>query len=139
RSGTCQLLRRCLGPGRKGMSVERKAFTRAWRFLGYKPVAKWSALAASVVTAICYVALLLVLSLFADLLVNRGQIPNYRALSPKDREAFLNAWNRPVTDAADEEMRQFYLNERKERLAKLGISDQAATALARADVAKLSP
>ena len=28
--------------------MERKAFTRAWRFLDYKPVAKWTAVTAAV-------------------------------------------------------------------------------------------
>jgi ATP-binding cassette subfamily B protein len=50
------------------------AFARAWRFLSYRPLAKWLALSAAVATGLLYVLLLLVLGLFVDLLVSRGRI-----------------------------------------------------------------
>ena len=39
-----------------GLAVEREAFARAWRFLSYKPLAKWAALIAAVATAVLYVS-----------------------------------------------------------------------------------
>jgi ATP-binding cassette subfamily B protein len=72
--------------------VEREAFARARRFLNYSPVAKWSALAAAVITGALYVVLLVVLGLFADLTVSRGEIPPFRALSASDQEKHLRSW-----------------------------------------------
>src|SRR6266542_1639197 len=68
--------------------MESTAFARARRFLNYNVVAKWSAHAAAVGTGVFYVALLVVLGLFADLMVNRGRLPAYTNLSPGDRQAF---------------------------------------------------
>ncbi len=44
----------------------RSPFARAWSFLNFKPVAKWVALVAAVGTGLLYIALLVVLALFAD-------------------------------------------------------------------------
>src|SRR5262245_57721285 len=68
-------------------------FSRAWRFLNYRPVAKWTALAAAVVTGLLYIAFLFVLGLFADLMVTRGQIPAFRDLSESDRVQFQKHWD----------------------------------------------
>src|SRR5688500_3530221 len=70
-------------------AVEREAFARARRFLDYSPAAKWTALAAAVGTGILYVALLIVLGLFTDLVVSRGIIPAYKDLPPRQQQAFL--------------------------------------------------
>lgn len=72
--------------------MEREAFARAWRFLNYQPAAKWAAQIAAVATAVLYVALLVVLGLFADLLVNRGQIPTYLTLQAADQDRFQEIW-----------------------------------------------
>ena len=56
----------------------RAASSRAWRFLSFKPVAKWSAIAAAVSTGLLYVLLLLILGLFVDVLVSRGQVSDPR-------------------------------------------------------------
>jgi ATP-binding cassette subfamily B protein len=69
--------------------MEREAFARAWRFLSYHPVAKWSALAAGAGTGVLYVALLIVVGLVADLMVSRGQIPSFADLPRSHQEAFL--------------------------------------------------
>jgi ATP-binding cassette subfamily B protein len=69
--------------------MEREAFARARRFLNYLPVAKWLALVGSVLTGLLYVALLLVLALFADLMVNRGQIPSLDHVPIREKERFL--------------------------------------------------
>jgi ATP-binding cassette subfamily B protein len=70
----------------------RAAFARARRFLNYHRVAKWSALAAAVGTGILYVALLIVLGLFADLMVNQGQIAAYLDLTSTRQEEFQSNW-----------------------------------------------
>jgi ATP-binding cassette subfamily B protein len=64
-------------------------FTRALRFLNYNPVAKWLALTGAVGTGILYVALLVVLGLFADLMAERGEIPCWANLSERNRAVFL--------------------------------------------------
>ena len=109
------------------MSVESNAFTRAWRYLNYKPVAKWTALTAAVFTAIFYVALLAVLSLFADLLVNRGTVPDFRSLTQADRNAFLA---RQAQGEADEDSRNALIEQRTAQLQDLGLEQNSAAELA---------
>jgi ATP-binding cassette subfamily B protein len=70
----------------------RAAFARARRFLNYRLAAKWAALAGAVGTGVLYVALLMVLGLFADLMVNRGHIPTYRELSDARQDDFPDDW-----------------------------------------------
>jgi ATP-binding cassette, subfamily B, bacterial len=71
---------------------QRAAFARARSFLNYHRVAKWSSLAAAVGTAVLYVLLLMLLGLYADLIVNRGEIPAFRRLSEGDQVAFKKEW-----------------------------------------------
>ena len=71
--------------------MERTAFARARRYLGYSPLAKWAALVAAVGTGILFVALLLVLGLFADLMVERGEIPAYANLGGSRRADFRDS------------------------------------------------
>jgi len=66
------------------------AFVRARRFLNYNPLAKWAALAGGTLTGILYVVLLLVLALFIDLMVDRGEIPAFADLSLPAQNQFLN-------------------------------------------------
>ncbi len=75
---------------------QRAAFGRARSFLNYYPLAKWSALVAGVATGVLYVCLLMLLGLFADLTVNRGEIPAYQDLAPQEQEVFRNAWSEPA-------------------------------------------
>jgi ATP-binding cassette subfamily B protein len=75
---------------------QRAAFARARSFLNYHPAAKWSSLAAALGTALLYVVLLMILGLFADVMVNRGQIPAFYSLAAADREAFEAEWKDPV-------------------------------------------
>lgn len=102
--------------------MEREAFSRAWRFLNYKPVAKWLALLAAVSTGILYILLLILLGLFADLLVNRGHIPGYRDITPASREIFERNWFDELSPP-----------ERKQRLEAIGIDAKTSAALAEAD------
>ncbi len=69
--------------------MERQAFARALRFLNYLPLAKWTALIASVGTAILFVALLSILALFADLMVNHGELPTYAQLPSRAQRHYL--------------------------------------------------
>ncbi|HMF11842.1 MAG TPA: ABC transporter transmembrane domain-containing protein, partial [Gemmataceae bacterium] len=71
---------------------ERRAFARAWSYLNYHAVAKWTALFAAVAAGVLYVLLLIVLWLFGDLMVHRGQIPGYENLSPGEARTFDDRW-----------------------------------------------
>jgi ATP-binding cassette subfamily B protein len=101
--------------------AERNAFAKACAYLNYAAGAKWLALAAGVGTAVLYVALLAVLWLFADLMVQRGQIPNFAELSDSDQHNFAAQWS-GVPD-----------KDKKELLQAVGADDKAAEALAAAD------
>jgi ATP-binding cassette subfamily B protein len=89
--------------------VERSAFARARRFLRYHAGATWSALIAGAAAGVLYVALLFLLSLFADLLVNQGAIPAFSALPPPVQQAFREeqptdpgeAWGQRLKDVPD--------------------------------------
>jgi ATP-binding cassette subfamily B protein len=72
--------------------MEREAFNRAWRFLSYDRSAKWLAILASVGAGVLYVALLVVLGLYADLIVHRGYIASFRELSTVERERLQQQW-----------------------------------------------
>ncbi|HYV38612.1 MAG TPA: ABC transporter ATP-binding protein [Gemmataceae bacterium] len=76
---------------------KRAAFARARSFLNYHRVAKWSALVAGVGTAVFYILLLMVLGLFADLMVSRGEIPAFHSLSGGDQRAFKDDWKDPLS------------------------------------------
>jgi ATP-binding cassette subfamily B protein len=101
--------------------VEREAFARARRFLNYQPVAKWIALTAAVITAFLYVALLVLLGLFVDLIVYRGAIPSYQGLSPTDRDHFQVQWL------------QLLQEERQDALEKVGLASSLAAELSKVE------
>jgi ATP-binding cassette subfamily B protein len=105
----------------------RAAFARARKFLNYSLVAKWSALAAAVGTGVLYVLLLVVLGLFADLLVNRGQVPAYRDLPPAGQADFLAEWR----DLSADQRRQF--------LTDFGVPEGERERLAAAPPADVDP
>lgn len=69
--------------------MQSTAFTRALNFLNYAALAKWVALACSVLTALLYLALLTVLALFLDLIINRGELPPYYQLPVAEKSLFL--------------------------------------------------
>jgi ATP-binding cassette subfamily B protein len=72
---------------------QRKAFARAWTYLNYNAGAKWAALLSAAGTALLYVALLVLLLLFADLMVHRGNLPSFSALPSADQERFERYWH----------------------------------------------
>lgn len=80
-------------------TADRVAFGRARRFLDYNPVGKWLALTSAVANALLHVALLIVLGVFVDLMVWRGQVPDYRDLLPAERAVFARQWR----DLADKD------------------------------------
>jgi ATP-binding cassette subfamily B protein len=109
---------------------ERKAFARAWSYLNYNATAKWASLLSGVGTGLLYVALLVLLWLFADLMVHRGSFPSYADLPRPDRERFQDTW------------RGLPPNEQKEYLERLGLPEpvaQPVASAAAADLDKLDP
>jgi ATP-binding cassette, subfamily B, bacterial len=108
--------------------AERTAFNRAARYLNYNAAAKWFAYLAAVGTGVLYLGLLVVLWLFADLMVYRGQIPFYRELSRIDQEKVQHFWQ------------TLHPEERAAYLKNLGLPEASATALAgMSDFSSLPP
>jgi ATP-binding cassette, subfamily B, bacterial len=68
--------------------TERSAFAKAFAYLNYDSIAKWAAYLAAIGTGVLYVALLMVLWLFADLMVYRGRVPHYADLTTSERDTF---------------------------------------------------
>jgi len=73
--------------------VDRSAFSRAWDYVGYARTNKWLAMLAAAFSGASYILLLLLLVLFVDLLVSRGQIPTYASLTETQRNRFREEWN----------------------------------------------
>jgi ATP-binding cassette, subfamily B, bacterial len=71
---------------------ERTAFARACAYLNYKAAAKWTAYVSAVLTALLFIALLVLLALFADVIVHRGLLPDFRDLTPDVQERVLADW-----------------------------------------------
>ena len=87
------------------------AFIRARKFLNYNPLAKWLALVGAVGTGVFFVLLLLVLALFADLMVDRGEIPCFANLPLRERNAFSAALGLPENAKQREQFYQTILPE----------------------------
>lgn len=98
--------------------MERKAFARARTYLNAAPLAKWSALLAAIGTGVLFVALLIVLGLFADFMVHRGEIAPYEDLLAAERDAFHQDWNHLTSE------------ERQQALQALGTDEKTADQLA---------
>jgi ATP-binding cassette subfamily B protein len=119
--------------------VERTAFARARAFLNYDPIAKWSAILAAVGSGVLYVALLVVLGLFVDLVVNRGALPSVAELAPHEQAEFLESW----AGVGDEKALQEWaaglsINERTQMLVDVGVDPTKARTLASTDAERLS-
>jgi ATP-binding cassette subfamily B protein len=98
--------------------AERDAFAKACAYLNYKKPAKWTALAAAAGTGLVYVALLVVLWLFTDLLVYRGRLPTFHSLTPLQKNHFIGQWNGLTEE------------ERTQRLQGIGLPKDRVQALA---------
>ncbi|MBI1831234.1 MAG: ABC transporter ATP-binding protein, partial [Planctomycetes bacterium] len=68
------------------------AFARCQKFLTYHPAAEWTSVVSSIASALLYVALIVLLGLFIDLIVERGEIPSYHSLPSHERQAFANSF-----------------------------------------------
>jgi ATP-binding cassette subfamily B protein len=99
--------------------MDNTAFARARKFLNYHPVAQWLAIISSVLTAILFFALLLLLALVVDLVVNRGEVPPYWQLSPTERSVFGTDTALPEDPDAAAERRKAD----RETLRSLGLNE----------------
>jgi ATP-binding cassette subfamily B protein len=107
--------------------AERQPFARARSYLSYSPVAKWSALVAAAGTGLLYVALLIALWLFTELVIHHGALPTFADLSPQRQGEFLGQWNNLPQQT------------RLERLTELGLEPGPAEALAGTETESLLP
>jgi ATP-binding cassette, subfamily B, bacterial len=98
--------------------AEQAAFAKACAYLNYKQAAKWTAHAAAAGTGIVYVALLVVLWLFTDLMVYHGRLPTYHSLTPLQQRLFFKDWEN-LTD-----------EQRQDRLGKINLSEKRFQSLA---------
>jgi ABC-type multidrug transport system fused ATPase/permease subunit len=98
------------------------------------PSARWGAIVSSVGAAITYFLLLLLLYLFVDLLVFRGEIPTYAELTTAQKAEFAAEWEkRPVT-AREEAAGRLFLDDRtKQRVAAANSEELKEKKLTRGD------
>ncbi|MBM3980438.1 MAG: hypothetical protein FJ304_09145, partial [Planctomycetes bacterium] len=97
--------------------METNPFKRLRADFVKAPLARWGAVAGSAGSALVYVLLLLVLYLFVDLLVWRGEVPSYAQLPAARKRAFADEWAaRPEAD-------------RKEAVGRLAWPDAKAARL----------
>src|SRR5262245_47024552 len=96
------------------------AFIRARKFLNYNPLANGLALIGAVGTGVFFVLLLLVLALFADLMVERGEIPCFANLPVRERNDFASSVALPEQE---EQRKQFFQTIDKE-IQNLGLSKE---------------
>jgi ABC-type multidrug transport system fused ATPase/permease subunit len=68
-------------------------FAKACAYLSYRPLSKWTAYIAGILSGLVYIGLLAVLGLFADLMVERGKLPNFHDLPIAQQNTFLEDWN----------------------------------------------
>ena len=80
------------------------AFARCQKFLTYHPIAEWVSIFSSLVSAVLYVALIILLGLFIDLLVERGDIPSYHALTAAERQSFAQSLQAAAANGKREEV-----------------------------------
>ncbi len=71
----------------------RTAFAKACAYLNFNRTAQWTAHAAGVGSCLIYVALLVILWLFADLMVSRGRLPTYHDVPQAAQDRFRAEWN----------------------------------------------
>jgi ATP-binding cassette subfamily B protein len=70
----------------------RNAFNRACQYLNYQATAKWTAYVSAVLAGLTYVALLGILWLYADLLVDHGQLPRFHSLPASAQLRYQTLW-----------------------------------------------
>ncbi|MFO0801033.1 MAG: ABC transporter ATP-binding protein [Gemmataceae bacterium] len=98
--------------------MDTSAFNRLRDDFVKSPRARVAAAAGTVAAVFAYLALLVLLYLFVDLLVWKGEVPSYADLRPARKAAFAEEWmNRSDTDRAD-------------AVKRLGLSDASASRVA---------
>lgn len=101
--------------------METNALTRLRADFVKAPTTRWAAFLGSIATAATYVVLLLLLYLFVDLLVWRGEVPTYAQLPAARKREFADEWAK--RSEAD----------RKEAVGRLSWPDAKASRLIAAD------
>lgn len=76
--------------------MDRQGFDRALGFFRYSRLSAGTALAASILTGVVFVAMLVLLALFFDLCVNQGKVPCFSRLPQREREEFLASIQLPA-------------------------------------------
>jgi ATP-binding cassette subfamily B protein len=110
--------------------AEQAAFAKACAYLNYKKGAKWTAHAAAAGTGIVYVALLVVLWLFTDLMVYRGRLPTFHSLTPLQEASFYAEWNKLEPAERNQRLQQAGISE---EMKKRGITAEKLRQLANED------
>jgi ATP-binding cassette subfamily B protein len=109
----------------RAIPVERAAapdtFAKACGYLNYSRLAKWTAYAAAVASAVAFVALLGMLWVFADFMIDHGRLPTYSVLPQNQQTRLLKEWIELPT------------KERQARLERVGYSDEESQKLATID------
>src|SRR5207244_2441635 len=100
----------------------------------YFGFSKWLALLAGVGTGVLYVGLLLVLALFADLMVNRGEIPCLHNLPARERAA----WRESAALPDEAEAKQTRSDHIQQALRDLALDDPRLVQLLVNEPEKLS-
>ena len=85
---------------------ERSAFARACAYLNYRAAAKWTAYLAAVLTSLLFIALLVLLVLFADVVAHRGLLPFPRDLTEDGRTHVAEVWGVPAWRELSEKERE---------------------------------
>ncbi len=93
-------------------------FAKACAYLNYSPIAKWTAHVAAVCSALSYVALLGVLWVYTDFMVEHGRLHTVRGLPAEQQRRFLDHWN------------ELPVEERVIRLERVGYSEDKCKELA---------
>ena len=109
--------------------MDRKAFDRALEFFRHARAGSWIAVVFSFLTALLFVALLAILSLFADLVVERGEVLSLAQLPG----AVHTAAKADLELAADPEANKAAVQRRTAELRDLGVTDARLDALVAAD------
>lgn len=109
--------------------MDRQGFDRALAFFRYSRLSSWTALAASVLTGVVFVAMLGLLGLFFDLCINQGKVPCLSQLPVRERDEFIASIQLP----ADSEKRKERIEEFSEIVGELKLKDPNLSRLASAE------
>jgi ATP-binding cassette subfamily B protein len=115
--------------------MANSAFARCQRFLGYHPLAKWLSIISSIGTALLYLGLIVLLGLFIDLIVERGEIPSFHQLSRHDRDAFL----KEIALPDEKDKRDELVDSIKAELESLGFGRASVTSWEKGELVKNLP